>query len=282
MSETQTRLATAIVVAPITLWVLWLGGLAWAIYVAVVAIICETEFFDIMTAKGLHPHRLIAYVVTVALILAALVGGMELSVLMLTVGILAILVMQLVRRTFVAAIPDTSVSMTGVLYIGWLLAHGVWLREMRAPDGGELGSFALLFALAVTFLGDTGGYFAGRAWGKHKIAPSISPKKSWEGLGGSIVLGAMAGPLFQWITEQWFFPVPIDTWLLALLGIPVVLIGFAGDLVESLIKRDAAVKDSGTLLPGHGGLLDRIDGVLFTVPLTYYLFVFLQRFGLMR
>lgn len=281
MSETATRFATALVVGPLAIAALIAGGWYWAGTVLIVALISEIEFFDIMRARGYHPHRGIALAVTTVLILVAYLAGIELAAGILTAGILGILVTQLSKPTMGKAIPNISVSMAGVLYVGWLISHGIYLREIGGAERPALGIFAVLFVLVATFSADTGGYFVGRAYGRHKVAPSISPKKSWEGLGGSVLAAAASGPLLRMIWEIWGDPVPFAWALLAGLGAALAVVGFAGDLVESVLKRDADVKDSGAILPGHGGFLDRIDAVLFTIPFTYYVLslVDLGKFG---
>lgn len=276
MSETATRIATGLVLAPLAVAALIAGGWFWAGTVLFVALISLLEFFDIMRARGYHPHRGIGVAVCAVLIIVAHIAGLELAAGILTAGILGILVTQLSKPAMGKAIPNISVSIAGVLYVGWLISHGIYLRAIGGEARPDLGIFAVLFVLAATFSADTGAYFVGRKFGRHKVAPTISPKKSWEGLGGGVVSAAASGPLLRWIWEHWGDPVPFDWGLLAALGFALGLVGFAGDLVESLLKRDADVKDSGAILPGHGGFLDRIDGVLFTIPFTYYVLSFVD------
>jgi phosphatidate cytidylyltransferase len=254
-----------------------MGGFLWAVYVTGAAIICQTEFFAIMAARGFHGHRTVAAAISAGLILLGWLAGIEFAAGLLTAGILGLLVVHLSRPAIGNVISSISATLAGVLYIGWMLSHGVYLREVEAWDGTHIGLFAVLFALACTFMNDTGGYFAGRALGKHKVAPRISPKKSWEGLAGGIICSGATAALLKFGADRWFDPVPYGYTVWVLLGMTIGVVGFFGDLVESLLKRDADVKDSGTLLPGHGGLLDRVDGVLFTVPFTYYALTFLAR-----
>lgn len=279
-SETRTRILTAAWIAPLSLAMMAAGGWVWALYATVIAIICQIEFFEIMAQKGHQPMRNVAIGVTVALMAVAEFAGMEFAAGMLTVGILALLIRQLIEAGGGrgSAISNISVTLAGVLYVGWLLSHGVVLRHLTTSDGQDVGFFAVFFVLATTLLSDTGGYFAGRAYGKHKIAPKISPKKSWEGLLGSIAFAGLAGVVVGLIFDLLGYQVPYAWYVLLVLGMANSIVGFFGDLVESLLKRDADVKDSGSLLPGHGGMLDRIDGVLFTLPFSYYVFLFLNRF----
>ncbi len=161
----------------------------------------------------------------------------------------------------------------GALYLGWVVAGPLYLGLLLCPfallrqDPSIDGAAFILLALTLGWLGDTGGYFVGRSLGRHKLFPSVSPNKTVEGLVGTI-LGAMAGGL---LASLWYLPrLPLLHGIA--LGAIAGVIGTVGDLVESLLKRAVKVKDSGNLVPGHGGLLDRIDSLLFIGP-TVYLYV---------
>ncbi len=155
-------------------------------------------------------------------------------------------------------------TLFGPLYVGFLLSHALMLREL---DGGADHSRDwLLFALLVTFATDTGAIFTGRAIGRHRMSPSISPNKTWEGaIGGftwAVSVALALGALLQ-------LSVPI--WQSALVGAAVGIAAQLGDLAESRLKRASGVKDAGSLLPGHGGILDRLDSIVFALPVVYYL-----------
>lgn len=150
----------------------------------------------------------------------------------------------------------------GILYIGLLGGHIVLLRFL--PDGGSW----LIIASAVTASSDTGAYFVGRAWGKRKLCPNISPNKTVEGAVGGIISGLLAALFFALLLlsdVSWLF--------LVCIAIILGLVGIAGDLTESIIKRGTGTKDSGKILAGHGGILDRVDSLLFVCPVLYYLLV---------
>jgi phosphatidate cytidylyltransferase len=143
-----------------------------------------------------------------------------------------------------------------------------WLHVLKL----EPGAAWIVFVLAITFISDTGAYFTGRLWGQHRMAPYISPKKSWEGALGGLLFAMLAGALLVHLLG-----LPIPTWAGALLGGIGSIAGQAGDLAESLIKRQVDIKDSGHIIPGHGGILDRIDSLLFTAPVLYYVItIFLE------
>ena len=152
----------------------------------------------------------------------------------------------------------------GPLYVGFLLAHALMLREL--DSGADYSRDWLLFALLVTFATDTGAIFTGRTFGRHRMAPFISPNKTWEGaIGGftwAVGIALALGALLQ-------LSVPI--WQSSLVGAAVGIVAQLGDLVESRLKRISGVKDAGSLLPGHGGILDRLDSIVFVLPVVYYL-----------
>ncbi|HBP90021.1 MAG: phosphatidate cytidylyltransferase [Nitrospira sp.] len=151
----------------------------------------------------------------------------------------------------------------GILYVVVLLGHFILLRQL--PHGIAL----IFFVLAITWLADTGGFVVGLSLGKHALAPTLSPKKTIEGLIGGVFF-SLTGAL---ISHFWFLPF-FSLWECAILGMGMALIGALGDLGESAIKRSVSIKDSGTIIPGHGGVLDRVDSLLFTGPVFYYYALF--------
>lgn len=154
---------------------------------------------------------------------------------------------------------STTIPIVGLFYVPLLLGHFILLRQLH--HGVEL----IFFVLLVTWLADTGGYVFGLSIGKHPLAPTLSPKKTIEGLVGGVVFAALGA----YACQLWFAPF-FSTGQCAMLGITLALIGAVGDLCESGIKRSVNVKDSGTIIPGHGGVLDRIDSLLLTGPALYY------------
>ncbi|MDD4985671.1 MAG: CDP-archaeol synthase, partial [Dehalococcoidales bacterium] len=154
-------------------------------------------------------------------------------------------------------------TVAGILYVGWLLGHLVALRGL---DDGRNWVFFILF---VTWASDTLAFFVGRKFGRHKLAPGISPGKTWEGVAGGIGAAAVVSILFFNPTP---FRLPLISGQVIPLAILVSVFGQLGDLVESLLKRNMGVKDSGRIMPGHGGILDRIDSLLFASALVYYVY----------
>jgi len=159
----------------------------------------------------------------------------------------------------------------GPLYVGFLLAHALMLREMTGSDldgAVDLGRSWLLFAVLVTFATDTGAFLVGRTLGRHPMAPLISPNKTWEGSLGGFASAVAAALLLGLV-----FDLQIAPWQQALIGGVVGIVSQWGDLIESKLKRIADVKDAGSIIPGHGGLLDRLDSMLLALPAVYYLLV---------
>jgi phosphatidate cytidylyltransferase len=157
-----------------------------------------------------------------------------------------------------------SWTLTGILYVGFALSCYIALREL--DEGREW----VFLAILCTFACDTGAYFVGRTWGTHKMAPSISPGKTWEGAAGGFLCTIAAAVLLRAIFAEAGHPLPITYLEAMLIGALIGVLGQVGDLCESQLKRKAGVKDSGNLLPGHGGALDRLDSIIFTGLVVYY------------
>ena len=179
---------------------------------------------------------------------------------LLVVSTLALLVAMFFSSTPIEhRLNDTSITLFGVLYVGLTLSTLVSTRSLPA------GELFVLFVALVTWAADTGAYYAGTRWGTHLLAPSVSPKKTVEGVLGGMVLATGAALLAQ----AWFLP-QLSLMDAMVLGVLMTGAGLLGDLCESAIKRSVGVKDSGGILPGHGGMLDRLDSLLFTAPTFYY------------
>jgi phosphatidate cytidylyltransferase len=170
---------------------------------------------------------------------------------------------------------DFAVTLSGSLYFGWLGAYLVSLRQL--PDG----FWWLLLTLGCVWIGDSGAYFIGKNFGKHRMSPRLSPKKSWEGYFAELVTGALGGLLLAWLFGYFSWTsAAMQPWHGMVLGLVLAVFTPLGDLGESMIKRQVGVKDSSNLLPGHGGAWDRIDSWLWAAPLGYYLITLLfLRFG---
>lgn len=179
---------------------------------------------------------------------------------------------------------SAAVTVLAVVYVGFALAFAPLLHALptragwasASQVGAATGLAMVALPLAVTWVGDAAAYFAGSAWGRRKLAPSISPNKSWEGFWAEVLGGAVAGVGWILVVRALRITAPsAGVAVFAVIGAFVAVAAVVGDLVESLLKREAGAKDSGTLFPGHGGVMDRIDSLLFTIPSAYLALVLL-------
>ena len=275
------RLSVAAIGLPVVIACLWVGGWALGVLVVIGGVIGMHEFCAIANCRGARPFSFVAIVAVAALIVATtarpqidtlIYGGFWL---MLGLALVLSGAAVWLRPHTTTEHGAVSSTLFGVAYVGLPLALIPILHALPAQLGVvsadtpmELASFVVL-PLAVMWVGDSTAYFVGSAIGKTRLAPAVSPRKSVEGavagLVGSVAAAAVVaylGPA-HWQTS----PISISTslWMGALIGTA----GQVGDLVESALKREAGVKDSGTLLPGHGGVLDRLDALLFAMPATW-------------
>jgi phosphatidate cytidylyltransferase len=259
LGDLPARLAVAIPGAAVVATLLWVGDAAWASLVAIVAAFAAFE--GVRLLRDARPLALATGALSAGVITAAAIDGPEAlaPALVAAFGVLAIGSVAVIR-----AGDRTQSALAGTLCLVWVgaaLAHAVLLRELE--DGGVL----VLAVLVGTFLGDTFAHILGSLFGRTPLAPSVSPNKSVEGLFAGIAGGTAAVVVLAAIVDEpWF-----ELWEAALFGLAITLAAVCGDLFESALKRETGVKDSGTLLGAHGGVLDRVDALLFTVPLGYYL-----------
>ena len=283
---TWKRVATAAVLIPFVVGLVLFGSTGWvAVALALIIVLALREYFALGDAIGHRAYRiwttvcaiLLVYTQWVATLQASyqLPGGFGLhrqigrfanglgatqdvfSLFLVGVTLLTLWT----KRPLVEALPAAGISSSALLLVAFPLSFAVrlhgWSRE---------GPRLLLFALVITWAGDTVAYFVGRAMGKHPFAPHLSPKKTWEG-----AVASLAGSLLVGYAFSWWLSAPVPH-LLAMAGVGN-LAGQAGDLLESAYKRSAGVKDSGALLPGHGGILDRIDALILAIPAVWYYWI---------
>lgn len=229
-------------------------------FIALAVVGCGAALWELgqaFTRRGIHIPLLPLLVGTVGILVSSYVSGSEalLVAFMLTAG--GVVIWRVLDGSGPAALRDAAAATFATAYIPFM---GGFIMLMLAQPQGEY-RVALFILLAVA--NDTGGYIAGVLFGRRPLAPSVSPKKTWEGLTGSLLLAAAVGG----VGVVWAFGAPAVTGVL--LGFASVLTATLGDLGESLIKRDLALKDMGRLLPGHGGVLDRIDSMLLSAPIVY-------------
>jgi phosphatidate cytidylyltransferase len=257
MSALASRILVAAVGLPLALGIVYVGGWWLVALAAIAAVVALHELF--WMARTLRPVVLAGYLGALAALVGAALGEPEWMV----GGFLLTLPLAFLAKGFGGTRQSTLVSVSvTVLGAGWVglgLAHVLLLRGI--DDHGRLAAFTVLLAV---FAGDAAAYFVGRLLGRHKLAPALSPGKTWEGF----VAGTFVTIFTTWIAlyETGF----VDGWRSLVLGGVIAVVGPLGDLFESAIKRDMDVKDSGRLLLGHGGMLDRIDAHLFALVAAYY------------
>jgi phosphatidate cytidylyltransferase len=258
----RARLATAAVAIPTLLVLIFLAPpWGWATVVAVVAMLGLAEYVW-MALPGRTADRIVALCLGAAVIGAALAApapGIQLAAalsMLVAVGLTYVVVW---RADFERGLADLGLIVIGTLYTGLLLPHFYWLRHL--PDGPRW----ITLVIAIGMAGDSGGYFVGHALGRHKLVPRISPGKTVEGAVGILLGSAVAGAVGKLVL------LPNRGWReILVLALVMGLIGQFGDLGESVMKRSFGAKESGWIFPGHGGVLDRIDSLLFPVALLYY------------
>jgi phosphatidate cytidylyltransferase len=236
------------------------------------------EFYAMARHRGLAPHSVIGASCAIAICLVAWTGRPLTLLYSLAASTLIVCVFAMARNTR-DSITNISVTVFGIFYVGWFCSHVILLRRLPLPETGASLDFGgagyVIMLLVLLWLSDGGAFFAGISWGRHKLVPAVSPNKTVEGSLGGIVIalvGALlikdAGRLLETFGVA-LFP-DLDYLHYLLVGLGVAVAGQIGDLCESYLKRDAGLKDTGNLLPGHGGFLDRFDSLIFTAPLFYY------------
>jgi phosphatidate cytidylyltransferase len=246
------RVLTALALIPIVGWVvLFADPMIFLGVLVTVSCLCYREYNDIAAGYGFGAPGIAVYGAGLVLLTWWDVHWLSL------VGLaIVILIMVMRDRELEHALPRAALLITGVIYV-----FGCWrcARPLR-----EINPHWLMYGLALNWVGDIGAYYVGRPFGKHKLAPRVSPKKSWEGSIASVVVSGVLGTLYL----QRFIP---EVPLLQAIALTVAanIAGQLGDLAESAMKRGANVKDSGAILPGHGGFLDRVDSTLFALPVIY-------------
>jgi len=280
-----TRILSGIVAIVLAITILSLGGWAFAVALGLLAYLAQREYFQLVQAKGIEPATKTTMWVTQILLLCALIAPDLINVAFTLAG--AAICCYLLLQPRLASIADISTSILGLFYAGLLPSYWVRLRveldidatpievASNIPIPGLLendtlllhftpGLLTTLLAFCCIWAADIGAYFFGKSFGKTRLT-AVSPKKTVEGalfgIGGSMVVGCSGALGLGW---------PQALLLGSLFGLTIALASLIGDLTESMMKRDAGVKDSGQLIPGHGGILDRTDSYVFTAPLVYY------------
>jgi phosphatidate cytidylyltransferase len=265
------RSVTALILMPVIIALVWFGG--WVAFGAAVIVLalCLWELRGMLANRGWHPPILLSGLLGLDFLVAAMLPTYRAP--MVALGVSGLVVgsfawLMLTRRdSLEGTLTDWALTLAAAFYVGWPIAFFLLLRGGKV--GPAPGFWWLLTLFFTVWSFDTAAFFAGRLWGQTKLAPLISPKKTWEGVAGGVALALVAA---------WVFTRPLNVpWYHALaLGVLVSVAATLGDLAESLLKRDLGAKDSGTLMRGHGGVLDRADSLLFAVMVVFFYAAFLR------
>lgn len=270
------RVLTSFIAIPIVLLFVWFGGW-WAFAATALVVILGTfELHNMMLHSGYHPLLLVSLGLSVVFLIAGMLTSSQQRLELIEIGLGASLLVSFpilfFRKNLDGAMVDWSLTLAFSIYLGWPMSFFLLLRGydpglIPGQNGALLflprGAWWLLVVLLGVWGFDTGAFFTGHFFGRHKLAPAISPGKTWEGVIGGMLLSIIASLL---LTVQ---PLGLPWYLAILLGVLIGIASVLGDLAESLIKRQTHVKDSGQIMPGHGGMLDRIDSLLFAVIVVY-------------
>ncbi|MEG8946228.1 phosphatidate cytidylyltransferase [Rosettibacter firmus] len=272
MSNLSTRIIVALFGIPLIIILAMAGKFPFLVFVFFVGLLSFFEFVNILKKKRIYPNLFVGGISVFAIILNSYWNFIEDEFLFLIIVAL-ILLTELFRKKE-SPIANLGATLIGVFYIGFFSASIEKIREFYRETlfNYDQGGYLIISILASIWICDTAAYFIGSAFGKHKMFPRISPNKSWE--------GALAGFIFSILTmivAKSFFLDLITTGNAIVVGLIIGIFGQAGDFVESMIKRDANVKDSSSIVPGHGGIFDRFDSLIFSAPIIYlYLYYFAQ------
>ena len=278
-SSLAQRVVSALLLLPVVIGAVWWS--VWSVVAIVVAaaLIGLYELYSAFAQGGFRPR--VALGMAAAALLIAAFALVALGIANIVIAVVALLLIgsllfELTRHNEQGGFASWALTLAGALYVSWLLGHFILLRAIDSPIGPSVftrlgippapGVGWIFVVLAVTWVQDTAAYFAGKHFGRHKMAPLLSPKKTWEGAVGGL-FGSVAGA----VGFVLLLGLPLSMPQTVILGLVGGVVGPLGDLAESMIKRQVGLKDAGNLIPGHGGILDRADSLLFTGPVLYYL-----------
>ncbi len=267
-SNLLTRVLVSVLFIPCFILITLRGDLHYLFLMDLVIFTGLVEFYALMSGRGFRPARVVGIGCGLALSWYAYFRTGVYGNFFLALALLLLMTVELTRRSVEEAVTRIATTIFGVLYVGWLGSHFILLRELPRVVGLDygLGADFVFVTVLLTWGCDTGAYVVGRSLGKHPLYPRVSPKKSREGALGGVLFALLAGLLAQkTFASEWLEPSTA-----VILALVAAIAGQTGDLVESLIKRGCQVKDSASIIPGHGGTLDRFDSLFFSAPLLYY------------
>ncbi len=267
------RVVSAVVFLPIFWLIVKRSGPVYHLLMVAAALLALLELYSLAEARGRRCHRLLGAVLVLLFLASFALRGFALEYAVLF-GLFAIPLASLMRGgDFGAALPDIGVTLFGASFVGVLFGYLLALRLLHdAPKGDETGSDLVFLLFFVVWSSDMAAYYVGTSLGRRPLAPRVSPRKTIEG-----AIGGVAGAVVAaFVARAWFIRrLAVRDCLI--LGLALGGIGILGDLVESMLKRGAGVKDSASLVPGHGGVLDRVDSLLYAAPVLYYYYTFAMR-----
>ena len=265
MTVLRQRVITGVVGVPLVILAIWFGDPWFSLLIAAAALASTYEFYRLYDFDNRGPLLYVGLILVLGLALGPHYQERSPDVLaaVITATVLISLIWLLGLSSKDKAFSKWAWAIAGAFYIGWMLSY--WLSLRGLEDGRNWVCLAML----TTFANDTGAYFIGRAWGRHRLAPMISPSKTWEGVIGGLVSAILGAMVIAAVLNP-ISPFSFRYWQIIVLGFLVGLFAQLGDLVESLLKRNMRVKESGSLLPGHGGVLDRFDSLIFVGAVIYY------------
>lgn len=265
------RIVTGVTTLAIFLFAIWMPGMRplFTGLVSLLVLVGLYELFAIARARQISPETIGGMISGTIVALSGHFGNTTITNFLLYGGCLLVAALHVVRGHY--AVAGLAGTIFGVVYVGWFGAHMVLLHGM-----GRSGPALVTLLFATVALTDTGAFFVGRAIGRHKLAPKASPGKTWEGAFGGFA-ASILGALGVYAVSQRYPELAFPDWTVGrylYAGIVLSIASQIGDLAESVLKRDAGLKDSGNFFPGHGGVLDRCDGFLFAAPFLYYIVLF--------
>lgn len=267
----MTRVATILVSVPLIVALTYFGGFPFFLLILFLALASLNEFYNLLASKGAEPYRTIGFAVTTFFISFAHYtlkhpNWEPAQAAIFTFGLIISFSAAIFLRRAERTVSDIAITTLGVVYIGWLFSYFILIRALS-----DHGNF-LFFMLLIVWINDTASFLFGKFMGRMKMAPLISPRKTWEGAIAGFVIATISAVL---LAPHLVGHLGLNQYHAGILAAIVAIVAQMGDLVESVIKRDVGAKDSGALIPGHGGALDRMDSFILSAPFVYYYLVWI-------
>ena len=276
MGELSRRVIVALVGAPVAVAMLWWGDAALATLASALSAVAAWEFYRIARESGSSPLTYVGVAIAALVPLAThahYLGVVRIPMMVpMLVALLVVAVVLFSRTISQKPLDAAAITILGVIYTGGTLSFAYGLRYFDYAIGDTAGALVVVLPVLLTWSSDVGAFFTGRLIGGPKLMPSVSPGKTISGAVGALVTTTVVCAVFVEFLLKPYAGLAFTTWGLLFFGVSISVVAQLGDLAESLFKRQAGVKDSGTLFPGHGGVLDRLDSIFFVLPVSYALF----------